>query len=139
SIETFNESEEGQELLEKVEKYDLQFLSMWPGTLFQMTNNKRPIKTPEDMKGLKFRVMSGGLIADQFTYLDAGATSIPFSDLYISLQQGVVDGQENPFQETFSTNLHEVQDYLTVTNHKMSTYPLLTNKKFWGELPDDIR
>ncbi len=138
-VNEFNETDEGKELLSRVESSNLIILKLWPGAFSQLTNNKHPIEKPEDMKKLKFRVMSGGLLADQFDHLGAGATVIPYSDLYMSLQQGVVDGQENPFLEIATANLYEVQDYMTITNHKLATYPFITNKDFWEGLPEEMR
>src|SRR5699024_10090304 len=138
-VREFNSSEEGKELIESIEKSNLKILETWTGAFSQLTNSKREITSPDDMKGLKFRVMAGGLLADQFKHLGAGATVIPCSDLYMSLQQGIVDGQENPFLEIATNNIHEVQDYMTLTNHKLSTYPLITNKEFWDGLPEEDR
>ena len=138
-VNEFNETDEGKELLSRVESSNLKILKLWPGAFSQITNSKHPIEKPEDMEKLKFRVMSGGLLADQFEHLGAGATVIPYNDLYMSLQQGVVDGQENPFLEIATANLYEVQDYMTLTNHKLATYPFITNMEFWGGLPEEIR
>lgn len=140
SFYEFDEGEDGQELRAKIEKYDLKILGTWAGAFKQITNSKHPITKPEDVKGLKFRVMAGGLLEDQYTQLEAGATVIPFSDLYMSLQQGMIDGQENSFLEIATAKIYEVQNYMTVTNHAPTTYPILTNKNFWeNELPEDIR
>lgn len=129
----------GQDLLARVEEYDLKVLDLWVGAFKQITNNKHPITKPEDMEGIKVRVMAGGLLEDQYTQLGAGATIIPFGELYMALQQGVIDGQENTFIEIATSNLHEVQKYMTITNHAPATYPIVTNKTFWEGLPDDIR
>lgn len=140
SFYQFDEGEDGQELRGKIDNYDLKILGTWAGAFKQITNSKHPITKPEDMRGLKFRVMAGGLLEDQYTQLEAGATVIPFSDLYMSLQQGMIDGQENSFLEIATAKIYEVQDYMTVTNHAPTTYPILTNKNFWeNELPEDVR
>lgn len=138
-IRKFDQSEAGQELRGKVEDNGLKILDTWFGTFKQFTNSTHPITDPSDMDGLKFRVMAGGLLEDQFSTVGAGATVIPFGELYMSLQQGVVDGQENTFTEIASSKLYEVQDYLTVSNHALASYPLLTNKEFWDDLPEEVR
>lgn len=138
-IKNFLNEPAGQDFLAKVEEYDLKILDLWVGAFKQMTNNKHPIEKPEDLEGLKMRVMAGGLLEDQYTELGAGATIIPFGELYMALQQGTIDGQENTFIEIATSNLHEVQKYMTITNHAPATYPILTNKSFWEGLPDDIR
>lgn len=138
-IKSFLNEPAGQDFLAKVEEYDLKILDLWVGAFKQMTNNKHPIEKPSDLEGLKMRVMAGGLLEDQYTELGAGATIIPFGELYMALQQGTIDGQENTFIEIATSNLHEVQNYLTITNHAPATYPILTNKTFWEELPEDIR
>lgn len=135
----FIHEKEGQELLGKLEDYDLKILDLWTGASKQITNSKNPISKSEDLEGLKIRVMAGGLLEDQYTEIGAGATIIPFGELYMALQQGVVDGQENTFIEIATSNLYEVQDYLTVTNHAPASYPVLTNRAFWEELPEEVR
>ncbi|MEI3606580.1 DctP family TRAP transporter solute-binding subunit [Pseudogracilibacillus sp. SE30717A] len=140
SFYNFDNGEDGQNLRGKIENFDLKILGTWAGSFKQITNSKHPITKPEDMKGLKLRVMAGGLLEDQYTQLGAGATVIPFSDLYMSLQQGMIDGQENSFLEIATAKIFEVQDYMTITNHAPTTYPILTNKNFWeNELPEDVR
>jgi len=138
-LRRFDESEAGLELRSKVEKNNLKILSMWFGNFKQITNSKTKIEKPEDLEKLKIRVMAGGLLEDQYTNLGASAVVLPYNELYMALQQGTVDGQENTFTEIAASNLFEVQDYLTVTNHAPGSYPFITNKEFWEELPEDIR
>lgn len=138
-LREFDKSEAGLELRSKVEKNNLKILNTWFGSFKQITNSKRAIQTPEDLEGLKMRVMAGGLLEEQYTMLGASAIVLPYSELYMALQQGTIDGQENSFTEVATANLYEVQDYLTVTNHAPGSYPLITNKEFWDGLPEDIR
>lgn len=135
----FSESEIGQKLYSSVEKYNIKVLTTWLGGNMHLSNDVQEIKTPADMKGLKFRVMSGGILTDHFTALGAGGTVISFSELYIALQQGIVDGQENPYNNIETQKFHEVQSYITETNHSFATYPLIVNNEFWNGLPEDIR
>lgn len=138
-LRAFDKSEAGLELRSKVEKNNLKILNTWFGSFKQITNSKQTVKTPEDLEGLKMRVMAGGLLEEQYTMLGASAIVLPYSELYMALQQGTIDGQENSFTEIATANLYEVQDYLTVTNHAPGSYPLITNKEFWDGLPEDIR
>src|SRR5699024_10907237 len=126
-LREFDKSDPGLELRSKLEKSDLKVLSTWFGDFKQITNSKQPIKKPEDLKGIKMRVMAGGLLEEPYTTLGASATTIPYDELYLALQQGTVDGQENTFNEINTSNLYEVQDYLTITNHAPGSYPFITN------------
>lgn len=138
-LRRFDKSEHGLQLREKIEDHNLKILSTWFGSFKQITNSKGPVKQPEDLEGVKMRVMSGGLLEEQYTMLGASAVVLPYSELYVALQQGTVDGQENPFTEIATAKFYEVQDYLTVTNHAAASYPFITNKEFWEGLPEDIR
>lgn len=135
----FSTSETGQKLYSGLDKYNIKVLNTWVGGKMHLSNSEREIKQPSDMEGLKFRVMSGGILADHFAAMGAGATVIPFSELYVALQQGTVDGQENPYNNIETQKFHEVQGYITETAHSIATYPLIVNKDFWEGLPDDVR
>lgn len=135
----FSKSEIGQKLYASVDKYNIKVLTTWLGGQMHLSNAVREIKQPDDMKGLKFRVMSGGILADHYKAMGAGATVIPFSETYMALQQGTVDGQENPYNNIETQNFHEVQGFITETAHSVATYPLIVNAEFWNGLPEDIR
>jgi C4-dicarboxylate-binding protein DctP len=92
-----------------------------------MTNSKRPIHTPKDLNGLKIRVQSNPLHIMGMTALGAGPTPIPYAELFTSLQQRVVDGQENPISNIFDQNYGEVQSYMTITNHMYTAGAFATN------------
>lgn len=83
----------------------------------QITNSKRPIKSPDDLKGLKIRVQNNPLHIAGMKALGCAPTGIAFSELFTALQQKTVDGQENPIETIFNFQFYDVQDYLTVTNH----------------------
>src|SRR5690606_1179026 len=106
----------------------LVLLSLWDNGIRHVSNNVRPIKTPEDLEGIKLRTPPDPVTIDIFTALGANPTPLAFSELYIALQQGVVDGQENPFMNIYSTKLHEVQKYISLTAHKYETTPFLASK-----------
>jgi tripartite ATP-independent transporter DctP family solute receptor len=126
----------GQELAKKIATKDLILLAFMDNGIRQITNNKRPINKPEDLKGLKIRTPADPATVDMFQAMGASTQQINFSELYIALQQGVVDGQENPLANIHSSKLYEVQRYLSFTNHKYECMPFLMSAISWGRLSD---
>ncbi len=104
-----------------------------------VTNNRRPIRTPEDLKGLKLRTMENPLHMSFFKLLGANPTPMNFGELYTALQQGIVDAQENPVVLVYTSKFFEVQKYYSLTGHVFSATMLVTNKNFLDSLPDDLR
>src|ERR1700687_1287877 len=104
----------------------------------QMSANKKLV-TPADYKGVKFRIQSSKVLEAQFRALGAIPQVIAFGEVYQALQTGVVDGQENTASNIYTQKMHEVQKYLTITNHGYIGYVVVVNKKFWEGLPVDIR
>jgi tripartite ATP-independent transporter DctP family solute receptor len=99
-----------------------------------MTNSKRPIKKPDDLKGLKLRVVESPLFIDTFKTLGANPTPLPFPEIYNALQQKVIDGQDNPLYTSNLMKFLEVNKFATVTNHILTECPVVVNKKFWSTL-----
>jgi len=99
-----------------------------------MTNSKRPIKRPEDLKGLKIRVVESPVFIDTFRALGANPTPLPFPEIYNALQQKVIDGQDNPLFTSILMKFTEVNKFATVTNHILTECPVVVNKKFWNSL-----
>ncbi|WP_003544809.1 TRAP transporter substrate-binding protein [Desulfotomaculum nigrificans] len=124
----------GQKLMRSLEPKGMLGLAWWPNGAKHFTNSKRPLKTPEDFKGLKFRTQSGGLLDAQFKALGAGSQTLAFAEVYQALQNGTVDGQENTFNNIDTQKYVEVQKYLTVSSHGRLDYVVLTNTKFWNSL-----
>ncbi len=118
----------GEKLGELARAKGLVVLALWDNGIRHTSNNVRPIKTPKDLAGLKLRTPPDPITIDIFTALGANPTPLAFSELYIALQQGVVDGQENPFMNIYSSKLYEVQKYISLTAHKYETTPFLTSK-----------
>ncbi|MCL6597545.1 MAG: DctP family TRAP transporter solute-binding subunit [Alicyclobacillus macrosporangiidus] len=139
AAEAFWDGPKGQEIFKHLEKDGVLGLAMWPNGPKSITNNVRPIRSPEDMKGLKFRTQGGQVLEKVYSTLGAGSVSIPFDELYTALQQGTVDGEENTFSNIESKKFYEVQKYMTITNHTRVDYVLLTNTKFWNSLNDATR
>jgi len=99
-----------------------------------MTNSKRPIKRPEDLKGLKIRVIEGPIFIDTFKTFGANPTPMPFPEIYNALQQKVIDGQDNPLFTSILMKFTEVNKFATVTHHILTECPVVVNKKFWNSL-----
>ncbi|USG65010.1 DctP family TRAP transporter solute-binding subunit [Brevibacillus ruminantium] len=139
SAMNFWDGEKGQDILHGLRKDGVIGLQVWPNGQKHITNNKRPIVSPEDLKGLKLRADGGKIVADIYSPFNVSTQSIPFSELYTALSQGVVDGQENPFSNIDSQKYDEVQKYMTVTGHTRVDYVLLTNSEFFDSLNDPTR
>lgn len=104
-----------------------------------ITNNTRPIKTPEDVKGLKIRTPENLAQVETFNALGASPTPMAFSELYAALRQGVVDGQENPLQNIYDGKLFEVQKYLALTGHIYNSAYVLVSESFYQGLKPEER
>jgi len=128
----------GKKLLTLLDAKGMVGLAYWDNGFKQMSANK-PLHTPADYKGLKFRIQSSKVLEAQFRSLGAIPQSMAFSEVYQALQTGVVDGQENTWSNIYTQKMFEVQKYITVTNHGYIGYIVVVNKKFWDGLPADIR
>lgn len=128
----------GQELFKKLEPKGIKGLAYWDNG-FKSFSANTPIKTPADLKGKKLRIQSSKVLEAQMKALLVIPQTMAFSEVYQALQTGVVDGTENPVSNFYTQKMHEVQKYLTVTDHGYLGYAVIVNKKFWDELPADIR
>ncbi len=126
----------GKELAEKSAEKGLIVLGYWDNGIRQMSNSKRPLLKPEDLKGLKMRTPPDSVTVDIMQSVGAEAQQIKFSELYVALQQGVVDGQENPLVNIYAGKLYEVQKYISLTGHKYELTPFLIGKRSWDKLSD---
>ncbi len=118
-------------------KYDavgLVCLGYWYDGIRHFTNSKRALISPADLKGLKFRTPPDPSTIDIFQALGAATTQIAFAELYVALQQGVVDGQENPLVNIHSAKLFEVNKFISLSAHKWESTPVLMSKMAWGRL-----
>ncbi len=129
----------GKELADLSAAKGMVVLGYWDNGIRQMTNSKRPISKVEDMKGLKMRVPPDATLVDIMQSLGADAQQIKFSELYVALQQGVVDGQENPLANIHASKIYEVQKYLALTNHQFQMTPFLMSKRSWDRLSEADR
>ena len=128
----------GNRLLKLLDSKGMTGLAYWDNGFKQMSANKKLV-APADYKGLKFRIQSSKVLEAQFQTLGAIPQVTAFSDVYQALQTGVVDGQENTWSNIYTQKMHEVQKYITTTNHGYIGYVVVVNKKFWDGLPADIR
>ena len=128
----------GKRLLGLLDAKGMTGLAYWDNGFKEMTANK-PLHVPADYKGLKFRIQSSKVLEAQFRALGATPQVMAFSEVYQALQIGVVDGQENTASNIYTQKMHEVQKYMTMTDHGYIGYVVVVNKKFWDELPADIR
>lgn len=131
--------EVGEILNEYLLKQGLRVLGYWDGGFKAMTNNSRPIRTPADMKGLRFRVSQSPLLISQFAALGASGVDIAFAELYTALQQGTIDGQENSLANIFTRRFYEAQKYMTVSEHGYLGYVFLVSEPFYQSLPNDLK
>ena len=111
----------------------------WDNGFRQVTCSTRPIKTPEDLRGLKIRVPPAPMLTSLFKALEASPTPINFNELYSALQTKVVEAQENPLPIIATTRLYEVQKYCSMTGHVWDGYWILANRRAWERLPEDLR
>jgi tripartite ATP-independent transporter DctP family solute receptor len=118
----------GEELAKKFTAVGMLPLDWWDNGIRHTTNSKRPINTPADLRGLKIRTPADPATVDIFQALGAATQQIAFSELYIALQQGVVDGQENPLANIHSAKLYEVNKYISLTGHKWEATPFLMSQ-----------
>ncbi|WP_445396289.1 TRAP transporter substrate-binding protein [Zobellella sp. An-6] len=127
------------ELAASAEARGLKVLSTWENGFRQITNNDRPITTPEDLKGLKIRTPQSEWRTMMFTQWGSNPTPMAFSEVFVGLQTGVVDGQENPLTNIEGAKLNEVQKYLSMTDHVYSPIWLIAGMDGWNKLPAEVQ
>jgi tripartite ATP-independent transporter DctP family solute receptor len=126
-------------LAPEAEKKGLKVLAVWENGYRHITNSKRPIKAPADLKGIKLRVPEGKWRLKMFQAYGANPSPMKFSELFTALQTGVMDGQENPFTQIYSAKLQEVQKYLSLSGHVYTPAYLIVGVRQWNALPPDVR
>jgi tripartite ATP-independent transporter DctP family solute receptor len=109
------------------------------GGFRNITNNLRPIETVEDLKGMKMRTPPIDMTIKTFEALGANPQMVAYTETYMALKQGVVDGQENPFSNTVDMKFYEVQKYLSVVNWQLHPDPFYVNPEWYNSLPDDLK
>lgn len=138
AVDRFQKSPTGQALLTSMEDKGITGLGYWHNGLKQLSANK-PLRSPKDARGLKFRVQASAVLDEQFKALRANPRKMSFGEVYQGLQTGVVNGTENTWSNYYSQKAYEVQSYMTESNHGLVDYMVITNTAFWNGLPADIR
>jgi C4-dicarboxylate-binding protein DctP len=138
AVESFQQSEDGEELLNTLTSRGFQGLGFWHNGMKQFTA-PRPLRVPQDASGLKFRIMESDVLQEQILTLGGSPQKMALGEVYQALQTGVVDAQENTWSNIYSSKYFEVQDYLMETNHGYIGYLVAVNPNFWSGLPEEIR
>ncbi len=138
AVDRFQQSEQGQAMLSSVSKKGLIGLGYLHNGMKQLSSSK-PLRVPEDAKGLKFRIMSSEVLEAQFEAIDAAPLKKPFSEVFTLLQTRAIDGQENSWSNIYSKKFFEVQPYITESNHGLLDYMVVTSKELWMGLSDEQR
>lgn len=129
----------GRELLNRLRARGIEGLAIGEIGFRQITNNVRPIVRPEDLKGLKIRIPNSPFRAQTFKHFGATATPIAFGETYAALRQGVVDGQENPLATTHGERWHEVQKFVSLTNHLFTPIMIMASKSSFDAWPRPVQ
>ncbi|MEO3428835.1 TRAP transporter substrate-binding protein [Pelagibius sp. CAU 1746] len=138
AVDRFQTSADGEKLKGSMRRRGLQGLAFWHNGMKQISANK-PLLTPADAAGLKFRVQPSDVLVAQMEALGANPQKMAFSEVYGALQTGVVDGQENTWSNVYGQKFFEVQDGVTESNHGVIDYLVVTSTEWWDGLPDDVR
>ncbi len=128
----------GKGLFKLLEPKGIVGLAYWFNGFKEFTAN-RPLKKLDDFKGLKIRIQSSKILEGEIKAFGAIPQVMAFSEVYTALQQGVVDGEENTPSNKYTQKMHEVQKYMTISDHGVVMYAVIVNKKFWDGLPADVR
>ena len=128
----------GASMLKQLQQHGMTGLVFWDDGFKEFTAN-RPLRRPEDFKGLKFRVKSSKVLEAQMRALGAIPQVMAFSEVYQALQTGVVDGAETSPVNIYTQRWHEVQKFMSMSHHGYDAYAIVVNRKFWDSLPADLR
>jgi C4-dicarboxylate-binding protein DctP len=137
-MHTVTQGQIGKDLFSRLEPKGIVGLAYWDNAFKQMSANK-PLRKLEDFKSLKMRIQASKIIELQMQALGATPVITSFAEARKALQTGVADGTENSISNFFTQNIHEVQKFLTLTNHGYLGYAVIANKRFWDKLPDDVK
>jgi C4-dicarboxylate-binding protein DctP len=138
SLEHVVDGPVGKGLFRLLEPKGIIGLAYWFNGFKEFTANK-PLKKLDDFKGLKIRIQSSKILEGEIKAFGAIPQVMAFSEVYTALQQGVVDGEENTPSNKYTQKMHEVQKYMTISDHGVVMYAVIVNKKFWDGLPADVR
>lgn len=126
----------GQELLDQLQEVNLKGLAYAERGFRNLTNAKHPVATPADLEGLRIRVMENPVYIDTFRDLGANAIPMAWTEALTAMQQGTIDGQENPVGVVYSFKLDETQKYMTMTRHSYAPAIFVMGMPTWKKLPE---
>lgn len=133
------DSDIGDELMEKIEEQGFKALGIWENGMRHVLNNKQAIHSPEDMAGLKMRTVENELYLETYKALGSDPTPVAFPEVYTSLEQGVIDGQDSSYGVMVTTKQYEVQNHLTENKLYYAAAPIFMNEDSFNALPEDIQ
>jgi tripartite ATP-independent transporter DctP family solute receptor len=129
----------GQSILQSMDAKGVKALSFWENGFRNVTNSKLPIVHPADLKGLKIRTMENPIHQATFEYFGATPTPMAWGEVFLALQQGTIDGQENPLVIISTVKVYEVQKYISMTGHFYSPAVFMLSKQVFDAYPPDIQ
>ncbi|MDK2798718.1 MAG: TRAP-type transport system periplasmic protein [Clostridiales bacterium] len=129
----------GEKIYKYLEPLNVKVLASFPNGFRVVSNNKKPIHSIEDTKGIKLRVFEGKTIIDEMKALGFSTVVMPFSEIFTALQQGVVDGQDNPLATAYYAGWYDVQKYVAITNHMYSPGYIVISNKAWNKLSENAQ
>jgi C4-dicarboxylate-binding protein DctP len=138
AVNRFQKRAKGRQLLRSMETHNVTGLAYWHNGMKQLSAT-RPLHRPADAAGLSFRIQPSAVLQAQFDAVGANSQKLPFAQVYSALKAGTVQGAENPWSNIYSKNMHQVQPYITETNHGVLDYMLVTNTRFWMSMPHKVR
>jgi len=133
------DGEVGTKLKDMVTAKGIVALDFWDNGFKQFSSSQKALVMPSDAEGQKFRIMSSKVLEAQIKAVGGNPQMMPFSEVYSGLQQGVIDAAENPISNIYTKKFHEVQSYLTISDHGYLGYLVVMSKKFWKSLPADLQ
>ncbi|EZH83382.1 C4-dicarboxylate ABC transporter [Ectopseudomonas composti] len=138
AVNRFQKRSKGRQLLRSMEDHNIVGLAYWHNGMKQLSAT-RALHTPGDANGLSFRIQPSAVLEAQFGQVGANTQKLPFAEVFKALQSGQVQGAENPWSNIYSQKLHEVQPFISETNHGVLDYMLVSNSRFWYSIPHQIR
>lgn len=129
----------GDMIKEDLPQKGMRVLSYCENAFRNLSNSKKPIESMADLEGMKIRVMEAPVYISMFKAFGANPTPVSFNELYTALQQGTVDGQDNGIVITYTSKLHEIQEYYTITGHSYAAAAIVVSENFWQSLSPELQ
>ena len=133
------DGEIGQEVLDSLSDKGVIGLVYWENGFRHLTNSVKPVTSVQDLQGMNMRTLENPMQIKTWSLLGTNTSPIAFTELYTALEQKKVDAQETPLSLMYSSKFYEVQDYLTLTGHTYSPWPVVINKEFYTSLPKELQ